>query len=107
MSLLLWGRLLTPSEDCALGWVRVERDRIAGIGPGEPRPERCGDVDEVRGGPDHVVAPGFRDLQVNGIGGLDAADGAEAIAAIAERLPARGVTAFCPTVISAPLEHLL
>lgn len=64
-------------------------------------------MEEVLGGPEMIVAPGFCDLQVNGLGGLDAVEGAEAIAEIAARLPRHGVTAFCPTVITGPLERLV
>src|SRR5437868_11551229 len=51
-----------------------------------------------------MIAPGFIDLQVNGFAGQDAASGAAAIASISEALPATGVTAFLPTIISAPVE---
>jgi N-acetylglucosamine-6-phosphate deacetylase len=47
-----------------------------------------------------IVAPGLVDLQVNGYAGAEADAGAEALAAIAAALPAAGVTAFCPTVVS-------
>ena len=55
-------------------------------------------------GPGELIAPGFVDLQVNGFAGHDAAAGADAIAAISNALPATGVTAFLPTIISAPVE---
>ena len=50
-----------------------------------------------------IAAPGFVDVQVNGFGGVDvlAAD-AGGIAEIGRALAARGVTAFMPTLISAP-----
>ena len=51
-----------------------------------------------------MLAPGFIDLQVNGFGGHDAAEGRDAIAAISDALPATGVTAFLPTLISAPVS---
>lgn len=47
-----------------------------------------------------IAAPGFVDLQVNGYAGAEVDGGAEALATIAAALPAAGVTAFCPTVIS-------
>ena len=50
-----------------------------------------------------LLAPGFIDLQVNGFGGRDAAEGRDAIAAISAALPATGVTAFLPTLISSPV----
>src|SRR5258705_2013927 len=51
-----------------------------------------------------MISPGFIDLQVNGYAGYDAGAGANAIAAISEALPASGVTAFLPTLISSPVE---
>lgn len=79
----------------------VEGGIITWVGKRRPprRPQ-----EEVVTGPGELVAPGFVDLQVNGFGGHDAATGPDAIAAISELLPATGVTAFLPTLISAPVE---
>ncbi len=87
--------------------MRIDAGRIVALGGGEPGPAARRGVGEVLGGPGMVVAPGFCDLQVNGLGGLDVADGADAIAGIADRLPAHGVTAFCPTVVTGPLDKLV
>jgi len=81
--------------------VLVEGDAITWIGRGRP-PERPDE--EFVAGPGEVIAPGFIDLQVNGFGGHDAAAGADAIAAMSDALPATGVTAFLPTLISEPVE---
>lgn len=57
----------------------------------------CADI----GGEECWVAPGLIDIQVNGFGGYDcsAGDGSgDNIIALAEKLLAAGVTAFCPTV---------
>jgi N-acetylglucosamine-6-phosphate deacetylase len=48
----------------------------------------------------HYIVPGFIDVHVHGVEGSDALDGGTAIAAIAERMPRFGVTAFCPTSIA-------
>ena len=48
----------------------------------------------------HIVLPGFIDVHVHGLEGIDTLDGGDAIAAIAERLPKFGVTAFCPTTVA-------
>ena len=48
----------------------------------------------------HVIAPGFVDVHVHGLEGLDVLDGAAAIAGVAARLPKYGVTAFCPTSVA-------
>jgi N-acetylglucosamine-6-phosphate deacetylase len=81
--------------------VLVEGEMITWVGTGRP-PQRPDD--EIRIEPGETIVPGFIDLQVNGYAGHDAADGADAIAAISEALPATGVTAFLPTIISAPVE---
>lgn len=81
--------------------VLVDGDVITWVGVGRPphRPD-----DEIVAAPGETIAPGFIDLQVNGFGGHDAASGADAIAAISDALLATGVTAFLPTLISAPVE---
>ena len=81
--------------------VLVDGDTITWVGRGQP-PERPDD--EVVAGPGEMISPGFIDLQVNGYAGYDAGAGANAIAAISEALPASGVTAFLPTLISSPVE---
>jgi N-acetylglucosamine-6-phosphate deacetylase len=60
--------------------------------------ERAGDL------PDVVVAPGFVDLQVNGHDDVDVS-GAEGPEwdRLDELLLAQGVTAWCPTLVTAPL----
>jgi N-acetylglucosamine-6-phosphate deacetylase len=50
----------------------------------------------------HFVVPGFIDVHVHGAGGTDVLDADGAVAAVAERLPRWGVTAFCPTSIACP-----
>ena len=78
-------------EDGTVTWV--------GMGSAPERPD-----EEVVAAPGEIIAPGFVDLQVNGFGGHDAAAGPEAIRAISEALPATGVTAFLPTIISSPVD---
>src|SRR5689334_25351956 len=52
------------------------------------------------------VVPGFIDVHVHGIEGLDTLDGGDAVASIAARLPRYGVTAFCPTTVACPPADL-
>lgn len=87
-----------PAADAVL----VEGDSITWIGRGNP-PQPADD--EIVAGPGELIAPGFIDLQVNGFAGHDAAAGADSIAAISNALPATGVTAFLPTLISAPVAE--
>lgn len=81
--------------------VLVEGEVITWVGAGRP-PQRPDEEIAIAAG--EIIAPGFIDLQVNGYAGHDAAEGADAIAAISNALPATGVTAFLPTIISAPVE---
>ncbi|MCC6830075.1 MAG: amidohydrolase family protein [Thermoleophilia bacterium] len=75
------------------GVVEIRDGRIASPGP----PARRG---RVRLPPGWVLAPGFVDLQVNGLGGDEAGDDPHALARIAAALPRHGVTAFCPTLVT-------
>jgi N-acetylglucosamine-6-phosphate deacetylase len=49
-----------------------------------------------------IIAPGFIDAQVNGGFGVEVGEDPEAIRTLAARLPETGVTAFLPTVVTAP-----
>ena len=98
MSVLLRGPVHgVPEADGVL----VEGGVITWVGRGRP-PHRP--AEEVDTQPGEVIAPGFIDLQVNGFAGHDAAAGPDAIAALSDALPSTGVTAFLPTLISAPIE---
>ncbi|HWI19359.1 MAG TPA: N-acetylglucosamine-6-phosphate deacetylase [Vicinamibacterales bacterium] len=54
----------------------------------------------------HFIAPGFVDVHVHGIEGIDVLEAPDAVARVAERLPKYGVTAFCPTTIACPPDAL-
>src|SRR5215510_2048549 len=55
-----------------------------------------------------IAVPGFVDLQVNGFGGVDFLDAdASGYARAGESLLETGVTAYLPTLITAPEERLL
>ncbi len=53
-----------------------------------------------------LVVPGFVDVHLHGVEGIDVMDGAGAIAAVAARLPRYGVTSFCPTSIASAPDAL-
>jgi len=54
--------------------------------------------------PDGIIAPGFIDLQLNGAYGEDFTAKPDTIYHVAARVLQQGVTAFLPTIITAPLE---
>nr|MBP8123314.1 N-acetylglucosamine-6-phosphate deacetylase [Caldilineaceae bacterium] len=93
--------LLTPRQRVEKAGLLVDRGGIVACGPIESMhlPEN---LDFVDGG-GHLLAPGFLDLQVNGGFGLDFTADPTTIWAVGERLPRYGVTAFLPTIITAPL----
>jgi N-acetylglucosamine-6-phosphate deacetylase len=103
MILLSGGDLVLPDRVVGGGCLVIEDDRITDILP-QPR----------RGGADtlhfdlqhHYIVPGFIDVHVHGIEGVDTLDGSEAIGSMAERLPRYGVTAFCPTSLACAPDAL-
>jgi N-acetylglucosamine-6-phosphate deacetylase len=86
-------RVVTPYGVLTPGAIEIEDGRIV----------------MVERGPRHVpeitLTPGFIDMQVNGIGPIDvaAADGGD-WEELDRRLIAQGVAAWCPTLVTSPLE---
>jgi N-acetylglucosamine-6-phosphate deacetylase len=74
------------------GDVRVRDGRVAAVGV-------------LPAGPSGLAVPGFVDLQVNGFAGVDfATAGPDGFRAAGAALAATGVTAYLPTLVSAPEE---
>ena len=98
MTILSGADVVLPGRIWSPATVVLDGDRIADVVSG-PRP----------GGEDlsgMLILPGFVDVHVHGLYGLDALDGPHAIDAIAERMPQFGVTAFCPTSIACSPQAL-
>ncbi len=89
--LVLPGRLLGP------GSLVIEGDRIVDIREGRVAASPGELHFDLHG---HYVVPGFIDVHVHGILGLDSLDGPHAVSSIAAALPRYGVTAFCPTSVA-------
>ena len=53
-----------------------------------------------------MIVPGFVDVHIHGIEGIDVLDGPDAVADVARRLPKYGVTAFCPTSVACTPQKL-
>jgi N-acetylglucosamine-6-phosphate deacetylase len=100
----LHGRVLTDGRELPPSRVQIVDGLIVAV---RPQPSSNG-ADLVVG--NGWIVPGLIDLQVNGAGGVDLTSAAEpehAVDAVARKLAAHGVTAFCPTIVSAPPETIL
>ena len=89
--LKLTGQVLFPDGVLRPGEVTVSDGLIA-------------DVRALEGAPDQIIAPGFIDLQLNGGYGHDFTANPESIYHVAAHVLQTGVTAYLPTIITAPLE---
>lgn len=95
-------QVIAGSDVHAPGQVVVVDGRIADVRPGRP-PADAAHVALASG----TLAPGLIDLQVNGFAGTDVGeDGPDALGAVARAVTRTGVTAFLPTLVTAPLEDL-
>ena len=106
MIVLSGAALVLPDRILSTGTLVIEEGRIAEIR-----------TDAVSGGHadrhfafhGHYIVPGFIDVHVHGVDGVDSLEvrpEGDAIGAIAERLPRYGVTAFCPTTVACGPEVL-
>ena len=97
-SLVLPDRVLSP------GTLVIEDGRIADVRSDAPS---GGHTAFAFHG--HYIVPGFIDVHVHGIDGVDSLDARpdnDAIASMAARLPRYGVTAFCPTTVACAPDAL-
>jgi N-acetylglucosamine-6-phosphate deacetylase len=95
--------LVLPDRVATSHTLAVEGDRISDVVSGP----RLAGADERRFQLDgHFVVPGFVDVHVHGVAGVDVLDGPQAVAAVAAALPRWGVTAFCPTSIACAPDRL-
>lgn len=96
-------RVCTPQEVLENQVVFIADGRVQRIAPAEGASlPPGGQVLEARG---MTLAPGFIDIQFNGAFGMDFTAQPETIWPAAAGLPRYGVTAFLPTIVTAPLER--
>ncbi|MEJ7794487.1 MAG: N-acetylglucosamine-6-phosphate deacetylase [Nocardioides sp.] len=96
------GRVVTPARTFAPGWVHIEGDQIAAVGPGEP--PRPPDLDL----PDGTIVPGFVDTHVHGGGGasFDGGDPAEVERAVLAHR-AHGTTTMLASLVTDTVDGLI
>lgn len=95
--------IVLPDRVIAGGTIILEGGRIAAI---EPRAIDTRSNSTVVDLANHIIVPGFIDVHLHGIEGVDVLDGAEAVADVASRLPKYGVSAFCPTSVASAPQRL-
>jgi len=105
MIVLAGADLVLPDRVLDHGTLVLEGGRIADVASGTRPIEapRDGGYRDLRG---HLVLPGFVDVHVHGVLGVDTLDGDDAVGAIARGLTRFGVTAFCPTSMACPPDAL-
>ena len=98
MTVLSGVDLVLPGRIVSSGSIAIEGSLIT-----EVSAERRAGGEDLSG---YLVLPGFVDVHVHGLHGIDAMDGEGAVDAIAELMPRFGVTSFCPTSIACPPDDL-
>jgi N-acetylglucosamine-6-phosphate deacetylase len=105
MIVLSGADLVLPDRLLSAGTLIIDEGRIVEI--------RAGSVNGAHSAfalHHHYIVPGFIDVHVHGVEGIDTLAVGDAIEAIAGRLPRYGVTAFCPTTVACgpdPLRRML
>ncbi len=106
MIVLSGATLVLPDRILSPGTLVIDNGRIVEIRSDAPASGHAESPFAFHG---HYIVPGFIDVHVHGVEGIDSLDvrpDGDAVAAIAERLPRRGVTAFCPTTVACTPEAL-
>lgn len=99
MIVLSGAALVLPDRVLSPGTIVIDNGRIAEIRSDPPSTH----TDSQFAFHGHYVVPGFIDVHVHGVDGVDSLDvrpDGDAVGAIAQRLPRYGVTAFCPTTVA-------
>jgi N-acetylglucosamine-6-phosphate deacetylase len=98
MSTVLSASLVCTPSGAAPGWIAIDDGLIVEVGSGRA-PKGARDLGTA------ALAPGYIDLQVNGVGDVDFVDaGAQEWERAGAELLAHGITSYCPTIVSAPLD---
>jgi N-acetylglucosamine-6-phosphate deacetylase len=100
MIVLSGAELVLPDRILSPGTLVIDSGRIVDIRPGVVQ---TGSGFAFHG---HYIVPGFVDVHVHGVEGVDSLQAGDAVSSIAARLTRYGVTAFCPTTVACSPEAL-
>jgi N-acetylglucosamine-6-phosphate deacetylase len=103
MTIITGADIVLPDRVLAGGSIRIHDGVIEDIVPIAPGATESATVVDLAG---HVIVPGFIDVHVHGIEGVDVLEGDAAVGTVAARLPKYGVTAFCPTSVACAPDRL-
>lgn len=95
-TLALRGHVVTDYEVWSEGVVLLEGSRVKDVSR-DPL-----EAEEMHEYADHLIVPGFVDLQVNGSFGIDLATMPECLPELSKKLATTGTTSYLPTLISSP-----
>lgn len=98
MIVLSGGELILPDRILSAGTLIIDEGRIVEI-RADAVAHAASSSFAFHG---HYVVPGFIDVHVHGVDGVDTLGGSSVVADMARRLPRHGVTAFCPTTVACP-----
>ena len=97
MIVLSGAEVILPAGPLSPGTVIIEDERITHVSAGTRGPDHSDRHFDLTG---RYLVPGFIDVHVHGVEGLDTLDDGDPIAELSRRLPRFGVTGFCPTSIA-------
>jgi N-acetylglucosamine-6-phosphate deacetylase len=107
MIVLSGAALVLPDRILSPGTLFIDGDRIADIRSGDSATGHSHPLFAFHG---HYIVPGFIDVHVHGIEGVDTLDNLNdddhSVRTIAARLPRYGVTGFCPTTVACTPDDL-
>jgi N-acetylglucosamine-6-phosphate deacetylase len=97
MIVLSGAEVVLPAGPLSPGTVILDGSRIVDVSSGTRAADRSDQHFDLAG---HYLVPGFIDVHIHGVEGLDTLDAGDPVAEISRRLPRHGVTGFCPTSIA-------
>jgi N-acetylglucosamine-6-phosphate deacetylase len=97
MIVLSGAEVVLPAGPLSPGTLIIDGNRIVDVVSGTRGPDAVHEHFDLTG---QYVVPGFIDVHVHGLEGVDTLDDGDPIAQMSRRMPRHGVTAFCPTSIA-------